>query len=104
MPKREHVTAKPESAKQENVAHSAEEEALLQSFRLIRRHQRIDQLIQIAVHDGVDLIKRQADAVIRHPALREIIGADPLGTVAAAHLTAALRVIGALPFFPFRLI
>ncbi len=33
MPKREHVTAKPESAKQENVAHSAEEEDLLLAFR-----------------------------------------------------------------------
>lgn len=33
MPKREHVTAKPESAKQETVTHSAEEEALLQAFR-----------------------------------------------------------------------
>lgn len=33
MPKREHVTAKPESAKQENVAHSAEEEGLLLAFR-----------------------------------------------------------------------
>ena len=33
MPKREHVTAKPESAKQENVAHSEEEEALMRAFR-----------------------------------------------------------------------
>ena len=33
MPKREHVTAKPESAKQETVTHSAEEEDLLRAFR-----------------------------------------------------------------------
>ena len=33
MPNREHVHTKPESSKQENVAHSEEEEALLQAFR-----------------------------------------------------------------------
>ena len=33
MQNREYERTKPESAKQENVAHSAEEEALLQAFR-----------------------------------------------------------------------
>ena len=33
MPNREHVHTKPESAKQENVAHSEEEEDLLLAFR-----------------------------------------------------------------------
>ena len=33
MPKKEHERTKPESAKQENVAHSAEEEDLLRAFR-----------------------------------------------------------------------
>ena len=33
--------------------------------------------------------KREADAVIRHPALGEIVGADALAAVAGAHLQAA---------------
>ena len=33
MPNREYERTKPESAKQENVTHSAEEEALMRAFR-----------------------------------------------------------------------
>ena len=33
MPNREHERTKPESAKQETVTHSAEEEALMRAFR-----------------------------------------------------------------------
>ena len=33
MPKREYERTKPESAKQENVTHSAEEEALMRALR-----------------------------------------------------------------------
>lgn len=33
MPKKEHERTKPESAKQETVTHSAEEEDLLRAFR-----------------------------------------------------------------------
>ena len=78
--------------------------ATFQLFRLIRCDQSIDQLIQIAVHDGLDLIQRQSDPVIGDPSLREIIGADPLTAVAAAHLTPALRCCGACLLLPFHLI
>src|SRR5882757_303779 len=42
------------------------------------------QLGQIAVHDVVDLVEGETDAVIGDPSLRKIIGADALGAVARA--------------------
>ena len=56
--------------------------AAFQLFRLLRGHQRIDELVQIAIQNGVQLVERQSDAVIRDPALGEVVGADALGAVA----------------------
>ncbi|ABA50496.1 hypothetical protein BURPS1710b_3601 [Burkholderia pseudomallei 1710b] len=47
-------------------------------------HERGDQLVEIAVHDLFELVQRQVDPVIGHPALREVVRADPLGAVARA--------------------
>ena len=44
---------------------------------------------------------RQADAVIRHPVLRKIVGPDPLAAVTRADLAAALgRILGLLFVLP----
>ena len=48
-----------------------------------------DQLARVAVHDVVELVERQIDAVIGDAALRKIIGADALGAVARADLELA---------------
>jgi hypothetical protein len=48
--------------------------------------QRIEQLVEIAVHDLVQLVERQIDAVIGHPPLRKVVSADALRSVAAADL------------------
>ena len=52
-------------------------------------NERIGQLFQITVHDEIQLVQRQVDAVVRHAALREIVGADALAAVARADQTLA---------------
>src|SRR5437763_16893937 len=46
--------------------------------------QRIDDRIQSAIHDDVELVQRQADAVVRDAILREIVGPDLLAAIARA--------------------
>mmetsp|Transcript_23803 Transcript_23803/g.42889 ORF Transcript_23803/g.42889 Transcript_23803/m.42889 type:complete len:276 (+) Transcript_23803:2041-2868(+) len=48
--------------------------------------QRIDHIVQVALHDLIQLIKGQVDPVIRHAALRKIIGPDPLGPIPRPYL------------------
>ena len=54
------------------------------------RHQCVADLGHIAVHDEIDFVQRQVDAVIGDAALRKIIGADALGTIAGADQRLAL--------------
>ena len=44
----------------------------------------VDDLVQVAVHDRVDLVQRQVDPVIGDAALRKIVRADALAAVAAS--------------------
>ena len=54
--------------------------------------QRVNQFAQcLAGHDLRQFVKREIDAVIRHPALRKIIGANALGAIAGTDLLAAVR-------------
>ena len=46
--------------------------------------QAVDQFVEVAVHDGVDFVEREIDAVIGDAALREVVSADAFGAVAAA--------------------
>src|SRR5262245_65323873 len=43
-----------------------------------------DQIVELAVHDALDLVEREVDAVVGHPALGEVVGADALRAVAGA--------------------
>src|SRR5580704_2813616 len=56
----------------------------VESLLAIEFDQRADKLVDISLHELVDLVQRQADAVIGHPALRKIIGANPLVAATAA--------------------
>ena len=47
-----------------------------QLLRLVCRDQRIDEFIEIAVHDLIDPVQGQLDPVIRDPALGKIVGPD----------------------------
>ena len=49
---------------------------------------------------SLDAVERQADAVIRHPPLGEVVGADALAAVAGAHLQAA--AVGVFAVVPAR--
>src|SRR5713101_1261282 len=51
---------------------------------LVLGEQRLRQLGKIPVHDVVDLVEGETDAVVGDPSLRKIISADALGTVARA--------------------
>src|SRR5216683_2262690 len=51
---------------------------------LVLGEQRLRQLGEIAVHDVVDLVEGETDAVVGDPSLRKIISADALGTVPRA--------------------
>ena len=59
--------------------------------RLVRRGERVDDLVEIAVHHLVDAVQRQFDPVLGHTSLREVVGTDLLGAVARSDLAAALR-------------
>src|SRR5664279_385140 len=53
-----------------------------QLLGLVFLRQRLGQLEQIAIHDRVDLVEREVDAVIGHPPLREVIRANALAAIA----------------------
>src|SRR5262245_36897841 len=62
-----------------------------QQLGLVLGHERVDDLAErLALDDLRQLVEREIDAVVAHPALREIVGADALGAVAGADLAAAL--------------
>src|SRR5262245_30055659 len=58
---------------------------------LVLGGERVEDLVQLAVHDAVDLVEREVDAVIGDAALREVVGADALGAVARADEALARR-------------
>src|SRR5262245_23816259 len=58
---------------------------------LVLRHQGVDQLIERrALEHRIELVQRQANAVIGDAPLREIVGADALRAIAGADLSLAL--------------
>ena len=63
------------------------------------RDRRIDDLIQIAVHDLVQIMDRQANAVVRAAVLREVVGADLFAPVAGTHLPLPVGIDGVLLLF-----
>ena len=67
--------------------------------RLVRRDTGIDDLLDVSVHDLIQLVQGQIDSVIRHTSLWEVVGTDLLGTVSGTDLAAAhlrLRIMALL--------
>ena len=52
--------------------------------------QRVDDGVEVAVDDLVEVVRLVADAVVGDPVLREVVGAHPLAAVHRAHLAAPL--------------
>ena len=59
-------------------------ELLLEALVRIEGVEGIQEFLHVAFHHAVEGIKRQVDTVIRHAVLREVVGANPLGSVARA--------------------
>src|SRR5256885_1639016 len=53
--------------------------------------QRVDELVQIAVHDRVDLVERQIDPMIGPAPLRKVVRANALAAIARADQALAMR-------------
>ena len=66
---------------------------LFEQFGLPVGGEGVDDLIEIAVHHGIQLIQGQTDAVIGQSSLREIVSSDALIAHAGADLAAALSGI-----------
>src|SRR5207249_6643692 len=61
-----------------------------------RRGHRLGQLIQVAVHHRIQVVKGQADAVVGDTVLGKVVGANLLTALAGPHLQAALLRDGLL--------
>src|SRR6266545_2141532 len=64
---------------------------LLQLFGLVVGGERFHDHVQFSVHDEVELMQGEADAVVGHAILRKVVGADLLAAVARADHAAPLR-------------
>src|SRR5439155_3621513 len=65
--------------------------------------ERLRQLEEVAVHDLIDLVKSEVDAVIGDASLGEIVGADALASIAASDETLARRRFLLLPLLALAL-
>jgi hypothetical protein len=66
---------------------------LLQTLSDISGLQRLNQLTEIALHHSIQVVKREADAVIGHAVLRKIVGANFFFASAGTDLSPALRAV-----------
>ena len=64
----------------------------MQLFRLVGGDEGVDEFVEGAVHDAVDLIERQADAVVGDAALGEVVGADLLAAVANLIVAVTIKI------------
>ena len=65
-------------------AHQALSDEARELVGLVLGGERVGEVVQVAVHDLLDLVQREVDAVVGHAALREVVGADAVGAVAGA--------------------
>src|ERR1039457_1359306 len=77
---------------------------LLHLFALVVSDQRVEDSVHLALHHEIELVERQADAVIAHAILREVVGADLLTAVARPHHALALRAQHRLLLFQLQLV
>ena len=68
----------------------------MQFLGLLTGGEGVDDVVQIAVHDLVEIVYRQADPVVGAAILREVIGAYLLAAIPCSHLTGAVSVDGVL--------
>ena len=71
-----------------------------QFFFIVIRQQGIDDIIELAFHDAVELIDAQTDPMVGYTVLRIVVGTDLFRTVACTDLGTADRTL----FFLFLLL
>ena len=59
-------------------------EVAFQTFLPIELQHRLDQFGQVALHDLVEFIQREVDAMIRASTLRKVVSANPFAAIARA--------------------
>src|SRR5215204_2819716 len=62
----------------------------LELLGLVVRDEGVDELVERALHDEVELVDGEADAVVADAVLLEVVGANLFGAVARAYHRAAL--------------
>src|SRR5208283_169625 len=77
---------------------------LLQFFGLVIGGEGVEDGIHLTLHHEIQLMQREADAVIRDAVLREVVGADLFAAIAGAHHAAPLRAQRRLLFFELQLV
>src|SRR5688572_2447202 len=58
----------------------------LELLGLVFLLQRPEELVELSIHDLRQPVEGEIDAMVGHTALGKVIGADPLGAIAAADL------------------
>lgn len=58
----------------------------LEQFRLMVCSQRIDHVLEVAIHELLDVVSCQPNAMVGHAVLRKIVRADFFGAVSASDL------------------
>src|SRR5699024_9342539 len=71
---------------------------LLQFIGLIIQQKSINDLIQFPGQNLIQFLDGQANPVIRHPALRKVVGSDPFGTVSRSDSRFSFCVVFFLSF------
>jgi hypothetical protein len=74
---------------------------LLKFLGLVVSGERFEQRLQLAVHDGFELVEGEADSVVGDAVLREVVSADLLATVAGTDHGFAFLGQRLLLFFHF---
>src|SRR5687768_13943076 len=89
--------------KEQSTDYLSRDRFSLQLLRLIVGDECVDERIEVAFHNQIELMNRQADAVIRDPVFLEVVRTNFLGAIAGADHRAAfagLRFV-LLLFFEF---
>src|ERR1035441_9237429 len=77
---------------------------LLQLFGLVIGGQGFEDGIHLPLHHEIQLMQRQADAVIRHAILREVVGADLFAAIAGSDHATPLGAQRRLLFLKLQLV
>src|SRR5580765_5386714 len=77
---------------------------LFHFLALVVGDERVEDRVHFAFHHEIELMEREADAVIAYAILREVVCADLLAAIAGSHHALAFGAEGCLLFFQLQLV